>query len=40
MTTGIRNCPPDLARNLASWVNVWLAAGKKNPSNWISQTGR
>lgn len=40
MTTGMLSLPAERRRILASWVKVWLAAGKKNPSNWISTTGR
>ena len=40
MTTGICTAPRVRLWILESCVVIWLNAGKTNPSNWISQTGR
>jgi hypothetical protein len=40
MTIGIGTRPIVRQRIRATWVTIWSKAGKTNPSNWISQTGR
>ena len=41
MTTGmLHGALVAVGACLASWVVIWSNAGKTNPSNWISHTGR
>ena len=40
MTTGMGTAPWVRQRIRATWVTIWSKAGKTNPSNWISHTGR
>ena len=40
MVMGSLSLPSERAWILATCVVIWLNAGKVNPSNWISHTGR
>ena len=40
MTIDARNDPAVRKPSLATWEMIWSNAGKTNPSNWISTTGR
>src|SRR5690349_8003144 len=40
MVIGTLTCPAERLWIFATWLTIWSKAGKTNPSNWISHTGR